>query len=106
MGGSTSVLRYGGSVDRHLDHDDVAEEVRSWYTSSTPELGLTAIRESFGFLTQSDHAAFRRLVLAVADPADVAPAISAAREFYGGGEFAVWVDDRRRAERLSGALAG
>jgi GNAT superfamily N-acetyltransferase len=91
-------------LERHPDHEVVAEEVRGWYTSSTPEIGLRVIRESFGFLGHSDQASLRRLVLTVDDPLEVADALGAAAEFYGGSEFEVWVDDRARAERLSPAL--
>ncbi len=91
-------------MEQHPDHDAVAEQVRSWYTCSTPKLGISVTRETFGVLSNSERAAFRRLVLTVDDPAEVAGALAAAAEFYGSSEFEVWVDDRSRAERLGPAL--
>jgi hypothetical protein len=92
-------------VKGHPDHDAVAEVVRGWYTSSSPEIGITAIHEDFGFLCNSDRAAFRRPVLTVNDPGLVEEALRAAAEFYGGSDFEVWVDDRLRAERLDAGLS-
>lgn len=83
----------------------MSRTVRSWYTSSTPEIGLFAVPEKFGFLSNSERGAFRRLVLTVDDADQVPEALQAAAEFYNGSDFEVWVDERARAERLTAALA-
>jgi hypothetical protein len=92
-------------VARHADHDAVHDEVRSWYTASTPEIGLSILAEGYGFLTDaSDWAGRRRVVLTVESPDEVAPALAQAADFYGTGDFEVWVDDHGRADRLTAAL--
>jgi hypothetical protein len=82
----------------------VHDEVRSWYTTSTPEIGLSVVAESFGFLS-SDWSQRKRLILTVDSPDDVAPALARGADFYGTSAFEVWVDDRARAERLTAALS-
>jgi hypothetical protein len=89
---------------RHPEHDAVSSTVRSWYTASTPEIGMSVKPTSYGFLTDSDRAERKRLVLTVESPKEVADALAAAAEYYGTSSFEVWVDERSRAERLTAAL--
>jgi hypothetical protein len=91
-------------VVRHSEHDAVSKEVRSWYTASTPEIGLSVISTSYGFLTESDRAERNRLVLIEESPGGMASALAAAADFYGSSAFEVWIDDRARADRLTAAL--
>ena len=80
-------------------------EVRSWYTASAPEIGLSIIAEAYGFLTDWDWSGRKRLVLTVESPDRVAPALAEAADFYGTPEFEVWVEGRSRADRLTAALS-
>ncbi|MBO0894841.1 MAG: hypothetical protein J2O39_10730, partial [Acidimicrobiales bacterium] len=89
---------------RHPEHDAVSRTVRSWYTASTPAIGLSVVSTSYGFLTRSDRAERRRLVLTADAAESVADALGAAESFYGSSDFEVWVDDRSRAERLTASL--
>jgi GNAT superfamily N-acetyltransferase len=94
------------AASRHPEHDAVSNEVRSWYTVSTPSIGLEVVSTDYGFLAHSEsRAELKRLVLTVDTPGEVAPAIRAAGDSFGTQAFDVWVDDRARADRLSGALA-
>ncbi len=95
--------RQDGPVGRHPEHDAVHDEVRSWYTTSAPEIGLSIVAEGFGFLS-SDWSQRKRLVLTVDFPDDVAPALAKAADFHRTIAFEVWVDDRARADRLTAAL--
>lgn len=91
-------------VARHPEHDAVSGQVRSWYTASTPAIGLSVLPVPYGFLTDSDRDELKRLLL-TEDAADRVPAcLDAAADFYGASAFEVWVDDRARAERLTPAL--
>jgi len=88
----------------HPEHDAVSSAVRSWFTASTPAIGLSVTSTSYGFLTDSDRANRRRLVLTLDALDGVSDALAAAARFYGTQAFDVWVDDRLRAERLAPAL--
>jgi hypothetical protein len=92
-------------VGRHPDHDAVHDEVRRWYTTSTPDIGLTVTPESYGFLTTWGWMDRARLILTVDDPEAVAPSLAAAADFFGTAAFQLWVDDRARVDRLTAALA-
>jgi GNAT superfamily N-acetyltransferase len=82
----------------------VAAEVRSWYTSPTPAIGLSLISTSYGFLTESDRALCNRLVLTQGPAKGLTDALARAAGFFGTSAFEVWVDDRSRAEHLTPAL--
>jgi hypothetical protein len=92
------------SVARHPEHDAVSTQVRSWYTASTPAIGLSVIPTSYGFLTESDRVERRRLVLTEESPEGVAFALAATADFYGTSAFEVLIDDRARADRWADAL--
>jgi GNAT superfamily N-acetyltransferase len=87
----------------HPDHDAVSREVRSWYNSAVPEIGLDGAKHWFGFVCMvgADRA---RVVLSIADPAEVSAALAAARSACPARSFLVMVDDRDRAARLDSAL--
>jgi GNAT superfamily N-acetyltransferase len=88
---------------QHPEHDVVSREVRGWYTSAVPEIGLTGTTHWFGFaaMTGADQA---RVVLSIADPAEVPAALAAARDACPASSFVVMVDDRERTARLDPAL--
>jgi GNAT superfamily N-acetyltransferase len=88
---------------RHHDHDAVSREVRSWYTSAVPEIGLDGAAHWFGFacMVAADRA---RVVLSIADPAEVQAALTAARSACPADSYLIMVDDRDRAARLDAAL--
>jgi len=89
---------------RHPQHDAVHDAVRRWYTASTPAIGLAVRATPDGFLTDSDRAERKRLILMVDRPERVAEALATAAGFYRTAAFEVWVDDRARADRLTPAL--
>jgi hypothetical protein len=88
---------------RHPEHDAVGREVRSWYTSSVPELGLEVATHWFG-TTSMIGANQARAVLNFDDPAQVPAALSAVREACTASSFLILVDDRDRSARLDAAL--
>jgi GNAT superfamily N-acetyltransferase len=90
-------------VPKHPEHDAVRREVRSWYTSAWPEIGLNGTTHWFGFAAMigADQA---RIVLSIADPAEVPAALAAARDACPASSFVIMVDDRERTARLDSAL--
>ncbi len=98
-------LRYRRQLSgRHPGHDDVAREVRGWFTAPVPEIGLDFERHEYGFRTRPGSPVGPRLVLTVDDPARVGSALSMAGFRHGTGDFEIWVDDRGRAARVHDAL--
>ncbi len=88
----------------HPEHDAVSREVRSWYNAAVPEIGLDGVAHWFGFacMVGADRA---RVVLSIADPAEVPAALAAGRAACPAARrFLVMVDDRDRAGRLDAAL--
>lgn len=87
----------------HPEHDAVSREVRSWYNSPAPQIGLDGGAHWFGFacMVGADRA---KVVLSIADPAEVPAALAAARAACAAGSFMIMVDDRDRAARLDAAL--
>lgn len=91
-------------VARHPEHDAVCAEVRSWYTASTPAIGLWSSTTRYGVLLHSDRIERNWLLLSEDAPEAVADALGAATDFYGSSAFEVYIDERSRAERLTTAL--
>jgi hypothetical protein len=87
----------------HAYHEAVAREVRSWYNSPAPEIGLSGDQHWFGFLSTS-NADRARLVPSIDEAKDVPAALSAARTACSSSRLTVMVDDRIRAARLDAAL--
>lgn len=87
----------------HPEHDAVSREVRRWYTSPVPEIGLDGAVHWFGFacMVDADRA---RVVLSIADPAEVPAALAAAQAACAANHIMIMVDDRDRAARLDEAL--
>lgn len=113
-GGRTAGVRTGASAMTeahadpaplaHPDHDAVAAELRSWYTTSTPEAGIEVTEHPFGYLSNADHPDPTRLLLTVDDPEEVPGALAEAAGLHGAAALTVVVDDRARASRLARAL--
>ncbi len=98
----TDPIRSANSA-RHPEHDAVSREVRSWYTTAVPEISLDGAAYWFGFacMIGADRA---RVVLSIADPAEVPAALGAAQAVCAAGNLMIMVDDRCRATRLDAAL--
>lgn len=90
----------------HPDHDEVAAEVRAWYTRPTPEIGLHVEAHWFGYLAEGPGAVGRRAMLGLDDSGQLARALAEATELSGDRELDLWVDDRERAEILDASLSG
>jgi hypothetical protein len=87
----------------HPEHDAVSREVRRWYNSPLPEIGLEGTEHWFGFVV--DTGPYQaRAVLSISDPAQVPAALSDLRAAYPASGFRVMVDDRERSGRLDAAL--
>jgi GNAT superfamily N-acetyltransferase len=87
----------------HPEHEAVSRKVRSWYTTAVPEIGLSGAAYWFGFACMIG-AGRARVVLSIADPAEVRAALGAAQAACAADSFMIMVDDRDRAALLDAAL--
>jgi hypothetical protein len=88
----------------HPAHDEVAAELRGWFTTSTPELGITVEDAWFGYVSDADGAGYPRVLLTIDDPDEVVRALESVRRIRSAEGFGIWIDDRDRASRLEDAL--
>lgn len=90
----------------HAEHDRVAEEVRSWYRTSFPEMGYRVERRRFGFYGRNDSSpGSGRIVVEALTPRDVTEFLEDARQYFDTHEQAtaidIWLDDQA-ADRTLG----
>ena len=88
----------------HPDHDELTRELRSWFTTSAPEIGYRVEELWCGHLSELGGDMGARLILGVVTPDQVPAALHDARKLCGSQEITVWVDDRARAGRLDESL--
>ena len=90
---------------RHLQHDQLCAEVRSWYRASAPELGYQVVHRAFGFYGRergNSHSA--RILIERPCPNEIAMLQADARKFFGDVEIDLWIDDRQTDATLGPAL--
>jgi hypothetical protein len=93
----------GGVPTLLPEHDAVSREVRRWYTSAIPEIGLDGTEHWFGFVVETGLYQ-ARAVLSIGDPAQVPAALKDLRAACQADGFRIMVDDRERSSRLDAAL--
>ncbi|MGH9172136.1 MAG: GNAT family N-acetyltransferase [Acidimicrobiales bacterium] len=91
-----------GSI--HPDHEELTRELRSWFTSSAPEIGYQVRHLWFGYLSEPGGHMGGRLILDLDKSDQVRAAVGEATQACGGAKLTVWVDDRQRAANLDAAL--
>jgi GNAT superfamily N-acetyltransferase len=82
----------------HAVHDRVAEEVRSWYRTSFPEMGYRVERRRFGFYGRNYRSpGSGRIVVEALTPRDVPELLEDARQYFDAHQQAsaidIWLDD-------------
>ena len=88
----------------HPDHDALALEMRSWFTTSSLEINYEVTQHWYGFLRNPEGPIGPRLILNIDDPLEVATALHEAQTSCVGQILTVWVDDHERGELLDGTL--
>lgn len=83
----------------HPEHDRVAEEVRSWYRTSFPEMGYRVELRRFGFYGRNDSTpGSGRIVVEALTPRDVPEFFEDARQYFDAHQQAaaidIWLDDQ------------
>jgi GNAT superfamily N-acetyltransferase len=83
----------------HAEHDRVAEEVRSWYRTSFPEMDYHVERRRFGFYGRNDSSpGSGRIVVEALSPRDVPELLKDARQYFDAHQqppaIDIWLDDQ------------
>ena len=89
---------------RHPEHDAVAAEVASWYTTSAPTMGYVLQERWCGLFTTPASLLGPRVVLRLADDAALDDAISEIRSTFDADDVELWVEGRDRTAQLHEAL--
>src|SRR5207245_1690541 len=85
---------------RHPQHDLLAIAVRSWYTSSAPEMGFETEERRFGFYMRNPRVPdgrANRVTLRDVSPDRVPELLADLRAFYGAAPVRILIDDRPAA---------
>jgi len=90
-------------TDRHADHDEITESIRSGYTDSYPEMGYHVERRRFGYYQRHD-AGFGAVLLEGARPEDVPTLLADMRECYGDTPAGIYTEGEAMDAALGPAL--
>ncbi|MGH2375356.1 MAG: GNAT family N-acetyltransferase [bacterium] len=88
----------------HADHDRLVEELRTWYTSSYPEMGYRVERQPLGFYGRNvnvEHHQTNQVTVRDLRPVQIPEFLTDLRTYYHGGSAYIYVDDPM-AEALIG----
>jgi GNAT superfamily N-acetyltransferase len=89
---------------RHPEHEAVAAEVASWYTTPAPGMGYLLEDRWCGLFTTQESLIGPRVILRVKDPADVRRAVQDIAATYGEQPVDVWLEGRDAMAELESAL--
>jgi ribosomal protein S18 acetylase RimI-like enzyme len=90
---------------KHPEHDRVREEVRSWYRTSSPELGYEVVRRRFGFYrhqAESPNSGF--VIVDALTPDEVQEFLTDACKYFDDRAVNVFLDDKDLDLALGPAL--
>src|SRR3954447_7976998 len=85
---------------RHPEHEAVAGEVASWYTTPAPGMGYLLEERWCGLFTTPDSLIGPRVILRVEEPADVRRAVQEIAAAYGDRAVEVWLEGRDAVAEL------
>lgn len=80
----------------HADHDRLVEELRTWYTSSSPEMGYHVERRPFGFYGRNvnvEHHHTNRVTVRDLRPVQVPELVTDLRTYYHDDSVYLYVDE-------------
>lgn len=87
---------YATGTIRHPDYDRLVETLRTWYTSSYPEMGYHVERRPFGFYGRNvniERHQTNRVTVRDLRPVQIPDFLTDMRTYYRGGSVRVYVDD-------------
>jgi ribosomal protein S18 acetylase RimI-like enzyme len=90
---------------RHPEHDRLSEEVRSWYRTSTPELGYYVTQRRFGSYRRHAKDPDSGLIIVDAfSPDEVPEFLADASSYFDRRAVNIWIEDRKPDATLGPAL--
>lgn len=90
---------------KHPEHDRVCEEVRSWYRTSSPELGYEVVRRRFGFYRRHiEHPESGLVIVDSLAPDEVPEFLSDAISYFDNPALYIWLEDKDLDAKLGPAL--
>jgi hypothetical protein len=92
------------SAQLHRDHDALAQELRGWFTNSSPQINYEVTKQWYGYVSNPEGPIGPRLILDIDDPTRIVAALLAASADCAGKVLTVWVDDRQRWAQLDETL--
>ena len=89
----------------HPAHDDLVQEVRSWYICDYPALGKVVARRRFGYYSRIQQTDYRDIhILEPFDPTEAPAFIADVRAFYGRRRVLIFTHGQAVNDRLSHTL--
>jgi hypothetical protein len=90
---------------RHPEHDRLREEVRSWYRTSTPELGYHVVQRRFGAYRRHAEDPHSGLIIVDAmSPDEVPEFLADASSYFDSRVVNIWIEERNLDATLGPAL--
>jgi ribosomal protein S18 acetylase RimI-like enzyme len=90
---------------RHAEHDRLSEEVRSWYRTSTPDLGYHVTQRRFGsYRRHAEDPDSGLIIVDAMTPDEVPEFLADATSYFGSRVVNIWLDDKKRDAALGPAL--
>jgi hypothetical protein len=80
---------------RHPDHDRLRAEVRSWYRTSSPQLGYHLVQRRFGsYRHHANHPESGRIIVEALTPGEVPEFLADASSYFDNRAVDIWLDDK------------
>ena len=90
---------------RHPEHERLSEEVRSWYRTSTPELGYQVVQRRFGsYRRHAEDPDSGLIIVDAISPDEVPEFLADATSYFGQRAVNIWIEDRKPDATLGPAL--
>jgi ribosomal protein S18 acetylase RimI-like enzyme len=90
---------------RHLEHDRLCDEVRSWYRTSAPELGYHVTQRRFGsYRRHAEDPDSGLIIVDALSPEEVPEFLADASSYFGQRAVNIWIEDRKPDATLGPAL--
>ena len=92
-------------MTKHPAHDDLVQEVRSWYIHDYPDLGKVVARRQFGYYSRNQQTNYCDIhIVEPFDPAEASAFLADVNAFYGQRRVHIFTHAQPVDRRLSNAL--
>ena len=90
---------------RHPEHERLSEEVRSWYRTSTPELGYQVVQRRFGsYRRHAEDPDSALIIVDALSPDEVPEFLADATSYFDKRAVNIWIEDKNLDATLGPAL--